>query len=63
MHSILGVNKREVLVNLEVRDYATPVVCKKSLTDFSSVSDPTFVVNKYSDVILRKFKAVKFMIE
>src|SRR6266498_1724490 len=63
VHSIFIVSKREVLVTPEVRDYATPVVCKNSLTDFSSVSNPTLVVSKCSNVIPCKFKAVKFMIE
>ncbi len=49
-----------MLVTPEVRDYATPVVCKNSLTDFSSVSNLTLIVNKYIDIILSKFKAVKF---
>ncbi len=61
MHSTPEVRKWEVLVTPEVRDYATPVVCKNSLTDFSS--NPTLVVNKCSDVIPCKFKAVKFTIE
>ena len=62
VHSTLVVRKREVLVTPEVRDYATPVVCKNSLTDFSSVSNPTLVV-KCNDIIPYNFKAVKFMIE
>src|SRR6266508_3425278 len=61
VHSTLKVTKREVLVTPEVRDYATPVVCKNSLTDFSS--NQTFVVSKCNDVIPCKFKAVKFTIE
>ena len=61
MYSTLEVRKREVLVIPEVRDYATPVVCKNSLTDFSS--NLTLVVSKCSDVISCKFKAVKFTIE
>ena len=63
MHSTLEVSKREVLVTSEVRDYATPVVCKNSLIDLSSESNPTLVVSKCSNVIPRKFKAVKFTIE
>ncbi len=63
VHSTLVVSKREVLVTPEVRDYTTPVVCKNSLTDFSSVSNPTLIVSKCSDVIPCKFKAVKFTIE
>ena len=63
VHSTLIVSKREVLITPEVRDYATPVVCKNSLTDFSSVSNLTLVVSKCSDVIPCKFKAVKFTIE
>src|SRR6266540_4580259 len=61
VHSTLVVKKREVLVTPEVKDYATPVVCKNSLTNVSS--NPTLVVSKCSDVIPCKFKAVKFMIE
>ena len=63
MHSTLEVRQQEVLVTPEVRDYATSVVCKNSLTDFSSGRNPTLVVNKSSDVIPCKFKAVKFTIE
>ncbi len=63
MHSTLVVEQREVLVTLDVRDYATPVVCKNSLTDYSKESNSTLVVNKCSDVIPCKFKAVKFTIE
>ncbi len=61
MHSPLVVEQREVLITPEVKDYATPVVCKNSLTHFSSNS--TLVVSKCSDVIPCKFKAVKFTIE
>ncbi len=61
VHSTLEVRQREVLVTPDVRDYATPVVCKSSLTNFSS--NPTLVVSKCSDVIPCKFKAVKFTIE
>ncbi len=63
VHSTLIVRKQEVLVISEVRDYATPVVCKNSLTDFSKVSNPTLVISKCSDVIPCKFKAVKFTIK
>ena len=62
VHSTLIVEQREVFVTPEVRDYATPVVCKNSLTDFSS-SNPTLVVSKCSDVIPCKFKAMKFIIK
>ncbi len=61
VHSTLAVRQREVLVTPEVRDYATPVVCRNSLTDFRS--NPTLVVSKCSDVIPCKFKVVKFTIE
>ena len=44
VHSTLVVRKREVFVTPEVRDYATSVVCKNSLTDFSSVSNPILIV-------------------
>ena len=63
VHSTLIVSKQEVLVTPEVRDYIIPVVCKNSLTDFSSISNLILVVSKYSDVILSKFKTVKFTIE
>src|SRR6266540_3972031 len=62
VHSTLVVSQQEVLITPEVRDYATPVVCRNSLTDFNS-SKPTLVVSKCSDIILSKFKAVKFTIE
>src|SRR6266540_1503921 len=61
VHSTLEIKQRGELVTPEVRDYATPVVCENSLTDFSS--NPTLVVSKCSDVIPCKFKAVKFTIE
>src|SRR6266508_6153788 len=61
VHLTLEVRQREVLVTPEVRDYATPVVCKNSLTNFSSNS--TLVVSKCSNVIPCKFKVVKFAIE
>src|SRR6266542_417454 len=61
VHSTLEVRQREVLVTPEVSDYETPVVWKKSLTDFSS--NPTLEVRKCSNVIPWKFKAVKFTIE
>ncbi len=63
MHSILVSRKCKVHVTPEVRDYATPVVYKNSLTDFSSVSNPILVVSKCNDVISYKFKAIKFTIE
>ncbi len=61
--SILISRKCEVYIIPEVKDYATPVVCKNSLINFSSISNLTLVVSKYSDVILSKFKAIKFTIE
>ncbi len=63
MHSTLVVKKWEVLVTPEVRDYATPIVCKNSLTNCSRVDNPTLVISKCSDVIPCKFKAVKFTIK
>ena len=64
VHSHLEVSEKwEVLVTPEVKDYATPVVCKNSLTNFSSVSSLTFVVSKYNNVIPSKFKTVKFTLE
>ena len=63
VHSPFEVRQREVLVTPEVRDYATPVVCKNSLTDFNSESNLILVVSKCSDVIPCKFKAIKFTIE
>ena len=43
-----------------VKDYTISIVCKKYLTDFSNGSNPTFIVNKYNNVISSKFKIVKF---
>jgi len=63
VHSIFVASKWEVLVIPEVRDYATPVVCKNSLTDFNSVNHLILIVSKCSDVILSKFNAVKFTIK
>ena len=55
--------KREVHITPEVKDYATPVVYKNSLTNFSSVSNPTLVVSKCNNIIFSKFKAVKFTLQ
>ena len=49
-------------ITLESKDYAIPVVCKTSLIDFSSISNPTLVVSKCNDVIPYKFKVVKFLL-
>ena len=58
------VNKKcKVYVIPKVKDYATSVVYKDSLINFSSISNPTLVVNKYSDIIPSKFKVVKFTLE
>ncbi len=47
MHSTLVSEvKCKVYVTPEVKDYVTPVVCKNSLTDFSSESNPTLIVSK-----------------
>ena len=62
VYSTLISRKCEVYVIFEVKDYATLIVYKNNLTDFSS-SKPTLVVSKCSDVIPCKFKAVKFTIE
>ena len=63
VHSIFVVRKWEVLIIPEVKDYATSVICKNSLTNFNSISNLTLVVSKCSDVISSKFKAIKFMLE
>ena len=63
VRSTLVSKKYEVHVISEVKDYATLVVCKNSLTDLSSISNPTLVVSKCSNIILSKFKVVKFMLE
>jgi len=55
--------KCEVHIIPESKDYATLVVSKNSLIDFSSVSNQTLVVSKYSDIIPCKFKVVKFTLE
>ncbi len=64
MHSTLKREvKRKVHIIPDIKDYATPVISKNSLTDFSSISNFTLIVNKCSDVILSKFKVVKFTIK
>ncbi len=63
VHSTLVVSKWEVFVTPEVKDHVTSVVSKNSLTNFSSVSNPTLVVSKYIDIISNKFKAIKFTIK
>ncbi len=60
VHSILISRKCEVHVTPEVKDYVISVTCKNSLTNFSSVSNPTLIISKCSDVIPSKFKAIKF---
>ncbi len=60
MHSTLISRICEVHVTLKVKDYTIPVVCKNSLTDCSSISNPILIV---SDVIPNKFKAVKFILK
>ncbi len=55
--------QREVYVTSEIKDYATSVIYKNSLTDFSSISNPTLIVSKCSNIISSKFKAVKFTLE
>ncbi len=45
------------------KEYVTPVVCKSSLIKSNSVSNPTLVVSKCSDIISSKFKTVKFIIK
>ncbi len=49
-------------ITSEIKDYTTPVICKNSLTDFSSVSNSTLIISKCNDIISCKFKAVKFML-
>src|SRR6266542_2031440 len=63
MHSTLVVRKQELIDTTEVRDNAIQIVCKNSLTNFSSESNPTLVVNKCNNVIPCKFMAIKFTIE
>ena len=46
----------------EDKDYVTPVVSKSKLTKSNNISNLTFVVSEYSNVIPSKFKAVKFML-
>ncbi len=60
MRSILISRKHKIHVIPKVKDYATSIVCKSRLIQSSSISNPTLVVSKYSNVILNKFKAVKF---
>ena len=52
--------KCEMHITPKIKDYTTPVVCKNSLTDLSSISNPILVVSKCNDIIPSKFKAVKF---
>ena len=61
MHLTLISRKCEVYITPEVKDYAIPVVSKNSLTNFSSISNLTLIVNKYSDIISSKIKVVKFI--
>ncbi len=54
MHSTLISRKCEIYVTPKIKDYATLVVYKNSLTDFSNISNLTLEVSKYSDVISSK---------
>ncbi len=63
IRSTLVSRKREVHVISEDKDYTTLIVSKSKITQSSSVSNPTLIVNKCSNVILSKFKAVKFILE
>jgi len=63
VRSILVSRKCKMHVTPEVKDYTTLVICKNSLTDFISVSNPTLIVSKYSNIISCKFKVVKFTLK
>jgi len=54
--------KRKVHITLEVKNYATLIVYKSSLTNSNNVSNPTLIVSKCSDVISSKFKVIKFIL-
>ncbi len=60
VHSTLISSKHEVHITSKVKDYAIPVVYKSKLTKSSSISNLTLIVSKYNNIILNKFKAVKF---
>ncbi len=63
MYLTLVNKKREVHVTSENKEYIIPVVCKSKLTKSSSISNSILIVNKCSNIIPNKFKAVKFTIE
>ncbi len=56
MHLTLVNKKHKMHITPKVKDYATLIVCKNSLIDFSNISNPTLIVNKYSNVIPSKLK-------
>ncbi len=62
MHSTLINKKYKVHITPKVKDYATPVVCKSSLINSNNISNLTLIISKYNDIILSKFKIVKFML-
>ncbi len=62
MCSTLVSRKCEVHVTSEIKDYTIPIVCKNSLTNFSSASNLILIVSKCNDVISNKFKVIKFML-
>ncbi len=62
MRSTLISRKYKVHITSEDKDYTIPVVCKSSLIQSSSISNPTLVVNKCNNVISNKFKVVKFIL-
>ncbi len=63
MYLTLVSRKCKIHVIPKVKDYTTLVVSKNNLIDFNSISNSTLIVNKCSDVISSKFKAVKFILE
>ncbi len=63
MHSTLISRKYKMHITPKVKDYIIPVVCKNGLINFRSISNPTLIVSKYSNVIPSKFKVVKFTLE
>ncbi len=62
MHLTLVNRKYEMYIIPKDKEYIILIDCKSSLIKFSSISNSTLVVNKYSDVVSSKFKIIKFMI-
>ncbi len=59
---LIKVSKCKVHVISEVKEYIIPVVIKSKLIKLNSIDKLTLIVEKCSEVIPNKFKAIKFIV-